>query len=193
MWDKALTTTLAHEFKRCKTAFLIFEMLFLQLLTSKGNQHIKIECYNAYVDFAAHLYEFYVSCIKNDKRYSQNLTSKQTDEVIKIEVARLLKIRRERILHGDAPISENHISVYEITVPENFGENFRKVRNLRSHVNQQRVSFSLSKFYKDYHFFLSLIYEELIWLWDTDLPEAPKQDWGEIESFADAVLQTFRN
>lgn len=187
MLDKTLTITLAHEFKRCKSAFRVYTVLHLRLLNGSNDEDIKIGCYNAYVDFVAHLYEFYLAFIEHDARYPRNPKSEQIDEAMHIEATRLLKIRRDRILRGDAPSWENHISVYEVKIPEEFGRSFRKVRNLRSHVNPQRVDFDLGEFYKKFHHFLYLMYEESIWLWDADESNAPKQDWGEIESFANAI------
>lgn len=151
---KALTTTLAHEFKRCKSAFRIYIILHQRLLSGSNDVDIKIECYNAYVDFVAHLYEFYLGHIKHDSRYPSEPTAEQIDAAMYTEATRLMNIRRDRILNGNAPSWENHISVYELEIPEEFGQSFRKVRNLRSHVNSQRVDFDLGEFYKKFHRFL---------------------------------------
>lgn len=187
MRDAALTTTLAHEFKRCKSAFAVYVMLFQKLQCGQHDENIKLGCYNAYADFVAHLYEFYLACIKSDPRYPANPTTEQIDKAMHIEATKFLNIRRERILRGDSPSWENHISSYEVIIPEAFGREFRKVRNLRSHVNRQRVDFDLGAFYVSFHGFLYIMYEECLWLWDTDDIDAPQQNWGQIEQFAKTV------
>ena len=190
--EKALTTTLAHEFKRCKGAFRVYIILHQRLLAGGADEDIKIDCYSAYIDFVAHLYEFYLACIKQDSRYPSKPTKDQIDEAMHFEATRLMNIRRDRILSGEAPSWENHISVYEVKIPKEFGQSFRKVRNLRSHVNSQRVDFDLGEFYKNFHEFLFLMYQDCICLWDVDKSNAPKQDWGEIENFTNAILPNIK-
>lgn len=192
MWDKALVVTLIHEFRRCKAAFHTYIFLYEQLLVGVNDQNLKLSCYNAYVDFVAHLYEFYLACIEQDKRYPQKLKWNQIDQIMHIEVDRLLKVRRDRIQRGDAAPWENDISVYEVKLPVEFGSRFRKVRNLRSHVNPERVDFNLGEFYENYHSFVYLLYDELLWLWDVNAETVLNQDWGEIEKFADVITRPIK-
>lgn len=185
--DNFLNITLAHEFKRCKDSFSVYLILHDSLLRGKTDENIKIGTYNAYVDFVSHLYEFYLACIINDSRYPKKPSPEQIDAAMHTEASRHLKIRKERILRGDGP-TWDHLSYYEVTIPNEFGKGFRKVRNLRSHVNPQRLAFNLGDFYNKYHRFLYIMYEECIWLWDTDQEGVPKQDWGEIENFTNAII-----
>ncbi len=71
--DKLARVVLAHEFYRCNESFdhfVIFSQ-FKRLYPEKKEYALKV--YNSYTDFAAHLYEFIVGCIKLDsRRLSEN-------------------------------------------------------------------------------------------------------------------------
>lgn len=192
MGEKNLNTTLAHEFKRCKTAWSTYCIFYTLLHEGKAGENIKIGAYDSYVDFASHLYEFYLACIVHDERYPKHPKPDQIDAAMHKEASRLLQMRRDRILRGDAPSWENPVSYYEVQIPDEFGKHFRKVRNLRAHASGQRVTFNLGKFYQDYHRFLYLMYAECTWLWDTDLEGTPKVDWGEIERFSNTIAPSLR-
>lgn len=176
--DTLKTTALAHEFQRCQDSFEVFIYLSSLIVGGAKDRQLGISCYNAYVDFVSQLYEFYLGFAG---RKGQAM-----DIFINNEVSKLLKIRRERILRGDAPAWENHISYYEVEVPEEFGRYFRTVRNLRSHADPSRASFNLAEFYKKYHRFIILLYEEPQWLWNIE--NVKEYDWLEIEMFSKVLF-----
>lgn len=186
MTDRLFTNALVHEFKRCHDAFSRYTGLHLLLLSGNTDRTVAIASYNAYSDFVSHLYEFYVGCIKLDNRFGRNVSGKAADAVINAEVKKLLKIRRERILRGNAATYENHLSHYEVEVPEEFGSMFRSVRNMRSHAIPERSEFDLADFYHKYHRFIYLLFEEPQWLWSTD--KLPDHDCHAIERFAKALV-----
>jgi hypothetical protein len=159
--------------------------LHFLILGGNTDRKISIAGYNAYSDFVAHLYEFYLGCIKRDGRFPRNVSGKAVDAILNAEVKKLLKIRRDRIIRGDAPSYENHISSYEVEVPEEFGSLFRSVRNIRSHAIAKRSEFDLADFYLKYHRFIYLLFEEPQWLWNIE--QVPEHDWLAIEKFAKAI------
>lgn len=183
--EKLLTNSLAHEFQRCRDAFELYAGLHFLILSGETDRNMLIACYNAYSDFVAHLYEFYLGCIKQDHRFPNKVSGKTIDAIINAEVKKLLNIRKDRIIRGDAPPYENHISCYEVEVPDEFGSLFRSVRNNRSHVTAERSEFDLVDFYLKYHQFIYLLYEEPQWLWNME--QFPNHDWLEIERFAKAI------
>jgi hypothetical protein len=156
----------------------------------KPDKKLAISCYNAYVDFIAHLYEFCLGCIRRDERFPNNVSGQGVDSIVNAEVEKLLKIRRDSIVRGDAPPYENHISYYEVQVPKEFGAEFRAVRNIRSHVGEARSHFDLASFYIKYHRFAYLLFESSHWLWRME--KFPDHDWQAIERFALAISQKRR-
>lgn len=173
--DNLKTIALAHEFHRCRESFELFAHLSSLIVSGAVDRQLGIRCYNAYVDFISQLYEFYLG-------FAGGRKGRLVDLFINGAVRRLLKIKRDRILRGNAPSWENHISYYEVEVPEEFGFNFRTVRNLRSHADSLRASFDLSEFFKKYHKFVYLLYEEPQWLWNRE--NVKEYDWLQIERFS---------
>lgn len=186
MNEALLTNTLVREFQRCHEAFFRYDGLHARLLSGNSEPGVAIAAYNAYSDFISHLYEFYLGCIKRDGRFGRNVQGKTVDAILNAEVTKLLKIRRERILRGDAPLYENHISHYEVEVPTEFGAAFRKVRNIRSHAAAERSEFNLANFHAMYHRFIYLLFEEPQWIWNIE--KVPDHDWRAIGAFAKMIV-----
>lgn len=185
MRDTLLTNALAHEFQRCRDAFGYYAYLHSLVLSGNNEKKVAIACYNAYSDFVAHLYEFYLGCIKSDGRFPKKVYGAGVDSILNREVGKLLNIRRERILRGDAEPHENHISYYEVEVPEEFGAQFRAVRNIRSHAMSERSNFDLANFYLKYHRFIYLLFVDPQWLWNIE--QFPEHNWHAIEEFSKAI------
>jgi len=183
--DVLLSNALAHEFHRCREAFEYYAYLHSLVLGGNQEKKISIACYNAYSDFVSHLYEFYLGCIKSDGRFSKRISGAEVDSILNKEVQRILKIRRERILRGNAEPHENHISSYEVEVPEEFGSQFRSVRNIRSHAMSDRSTYNLADFYLKYHRFIYLLFVEPQWLWNIE--KFPEHDWHAIEEFSKVI------
>lgn len=187
--DQALTTTLVHELVLCKDSFERFAALAKMNIMGRRDKAIKIKCHDAYASFLHHLYEFYVGCIKRDLRNTDNLHNDMLDKTFNREVAKLLKNRVDAIQGGYAPSWENHISVYQVEVPTEFGAQFRKIRNRTAHASTKRSvpgnDLPLGQFYKKYHGFVYLLYYSAQWLWTIKDIEA--HDWKSIEDFDLAV------
>jgi len=66
-------------------------------MRDKGTQ---IKCYHAYTSFLHHLYEFYVGCIKRDRRNTKEIDSNSFDKIFNNEVIKLLKNRIDAIENG---------------------------------------------------------------------------------------------
>lgn len=73
-------------------------------------------------------------------------------------------------------------------MPTEFATHFRQTRNRIAHADARRAGgngeVTLPEFYRKYHRYIYLLYEEAEWLWKVD-PES--FDWGEIEAFDLAV------
>ncbi|MHB1117778.1 hypothetical protein [Sideroxydans sp.] len=155
----------------------------------------KIKCHDAYASFLHHLYEFYSGCIKRDFRSTETVRYSVLDQMFNHEVTKLLKNRVDAIKGGYAPSWENHISVYQVEVPTEFGTQFRKIRNRTAHASTKRSSpddeLPLGQFYEKYHNFVYLLYYSAQRLWTVKDIEA--QDWKSIEEFDLAVRPQSRS
>lgn len=185
MRDVLLSNALAHEFQRSRDAFEYYAYLHTLVLSGSYDKKVSVACYNAYSDFVSHLYEFYLGCIKSDARFPRRVRGAEVDSILNQEVRRILKIRRERILRGDAETHENAISYYEVDVPEEFGFQFRTVRNIRSHAMSERSTYNLADFYLKYHRFIYLLFVEPQWSWNME--KFPDHYWHAIEEFSKAI------
>jgi hypothetical protein len=87
-----------------------------------------------------------------------------------------------------APSWENHISVYQVEVPKEFGKRFRIIRNNTAHVNIKRAmpEFTLAQFYEEYHSFVYLLYEAGMTYWNTQNIE--EHNLQSIEEFDLSVI-----
>jgi len=187
--DQALTTTLVHEMFLCKASFEEYAKLAQMNIMGYKGKELKVRCHDAYARFLTHLYEFYVGCIQRDRRSLASVDNKLIDRMLTGEVRKLLRHREEAILNGTAPSWENHISVYQVEVPESFGEQFRKIRNRTAHASVKRSvpgdEITLAGFYSSYHKFVYLLFYHGQWLWTVSDIEA--HNWRAIEDFDLAV------
>jgi hypothetical protein len=183
--DNALTTTIAHEFILCKDSFERFAHFAGLNIMGKRDKLTKIRSHDAYASFLHHLYEFYVGCIKRGKNNLKDLDHRLLGRIFNTEVRKLLNNRVHAIENGYAPSWENHISVYQVDVPEEFGTQFRRIRNRTAHVSIKKArpntELPLAEFYDQYHKFVYLLYSSAQWMWTTKDIEA--QDWKSIEEF----------
>lgn len=183
--DIALSTAIAHEFILCKDSFERFIYYSGLNILGQRDKLTKIRSHDAYASFLHHLYEFYVGCITRNRREIKKLGWQQLDPFFNTEVRKLLGHRIDAINNGYAPSWENHISYYQVEVPEEFGSHFRRIRNRTAHVSFKRVmpstEISLAEFHARYHMFVYLLYYSAQWIWTTEDIEA--QDWKSIEDF----------
>lgn len=188
--DSALTTTIAHEFILCKDSFERFAHYSGLNIMGRRDKLTKIRSHDAYTSFLHHLYEFYVGCFKRDMHNLKDLDYRLLDRIFNAEVRKQLSNRIHAIENGYAPSWENHISFYQIDVPEDFGTQFRRIRNRTAHVSIKRArpnaEMSTAAFYERYHKFVYLLYYAAQW-WSTKDIEA--RDWKSIEEF-DLSVQT---
>jgi hypothetical protein len=166
--DLALATVLAHEFFLCKESFEYCETFFKKNIMGHRSKSIKIKCHNAYSRFLHHLYEFYVGCFKREINDMKKIKHDLLDKLFNNEVKKLLRNKEHSIKNNYAPSWENHVSVYQVSVPEDFGTQFRKIRNRTAHVDIQRSepTLSLARFYDTYHSFIYLLYESAQAWWE---------------------------
>ena len=184
MESPQLANALLHEFQRCRDAFNFYVALQSKIVAKNNDKKIAISCYNAYMDFVSHLYEFYLGNITK-RENCRNAKGKEVDKIINNEVEKLLIKKIEGIKRGEAHQYENDISYYDVTVPEEFGREFRAVRNMRSHAGHERSEYDLASFFIKYHRFVYILFEYPHWLWSAE--EFPDHDWLAIERFANAI------
>lgn len=199
--DKLLNITLTHEFYRCSKAFKNFcnQAVYLESNPSKID---RIDCYNSYVDFLSHLYEFYSSFIKNELKKNKSKTHElhelsnkmqdyeKHDIILNNELKKLLRNRKNRIVNGFEDNLTMTIDFYDLKFPEKFAEHFRYIRNRRNHSDYRRASdnhdISLKDFFKLYHGYILIMYHETKWLWNVNIE---KYDWNGIEEFATEIFK----
>jgi hypothetical protein len=183
--DHALVKTLVHEMYLCRKGFDEFVAFTAMADAEPQCKAHRIGQYSAYAEFVHHLYEFYVGCFKRDRRNTENIRHAELDQLLNAEVYKLLRNKRLAIENGYAPSWENHISVYQVPVPEEFGSVFRKARNRAAHSEFRRAvshsELTLAQFCKEYHFFMYLLYESCLAFWH--IQDIEKIDLGSISEF----------
>lgn len=199
--DKLLNITLTHEFYRCSKAFESFcnQAVYLKSNPSKSD---RIDCYNSYVDFLSHLYEFYSSFIQKELENNKSKTyeihdlynvkkeHEKHDIILNNELRKQLRNRKKRIADGFEDNLAKTLDFYNEKFPEKFAEHFRYIRNRRNHSDYKRASdnhdISLKDFFKLYYSYTLIMYHEAKWLWDVDIE---KYEWNGIEEFATEILK----
>ncbi len=203
--EELLKTVLSHEFSRCNKSFSLFANL-MATLPKQDTKTRRVDCYNAYVDFVSHLYEFYKGLIIRDPKFNQmgiykdypsfkgikkKNEHKMFDIIFNEEVEKLIRNRKLRIKRGiNDNLAGNRIDYYDCKVPESFGEHFRFIRNRTSHTDFKRASgqhdISLKDFFLNYHKFILILHDECRWLWQVD---DNTFDWKDIDNFASEILK----
>lgn len=187
--DQHLTTAIAHEYLKCRDCFNLF-VHNESVKTRVKTKEIRIRSYNLYSDFLLHLYEFYVGCFKRDRNSTEDIHWSDLDKLFTSEAQKLINNTAERIRNGRAPAWENDISYYQVSVPDNFGMHFRRIRNRHGHVDHKRSSgeeITLSEFFKKYHKFIYLLYSSPAWIWL--VKDIENYDFQSIEEFEIAVAE----
>ncbi|GAB7087551.1 hypothetical protein [Marinifilum fragile] len=189
---------LDHEYYRCMDAYISFNY-YLSNPSGKDIKRNRILCYNSYSDFLAHLYEFYIKMIERSSIFQEtgiyeNYESfkckgslKKTDIIIKEEVEKLLRNRKNRIENGYKDNLGFDIVFYDQKVPKEIGQHLSYMRHRRNHVDSKRISddkMSLATFYRKYHNFMVILFEELRWIWQVD---EESFYWVDIEEFAKEI------
>lgn len=199
--DQLQSITLVHEFYRCSKAFKDFCNRAIYLKSNPTNSD-RIDCYNSYVDFLSHLYEFYSFFLKYElkKNKSKNYEildlndnmkdHEKLDKFLTYELKKLLRNRKNRILNGSEDNLAMRIEFYNKKYPEKFAEHFRFIRNRRNHTDFRRASddhdISLKDFFKLYHGYILILYTESRWQWEIDVE---KYEWKGIQEFATEILK----
>lgn len=188
--DTDLCIALDHEFIRCDNSFKEFAALGERMIRHGRSREISLRTYDAYARFIHHLYEFRIGCIAREV-CNTIITNKKRpekttliDNYITSQTQRVLKRWVDDIENGTAPVWANHIDCYKIPIPTDFSRDFREYRNkIIGHVAHERASkLSLTEFYRKYHKFLFLLYQESISFWRNRATEFP--DLGEVTEFS---------
>ncbi|WP_277587544.1 hypothetical protein [Psychrobacillus antarcticus] len=179
--DKKVVKVTVHEFFRCTLAFNSFIVYGPQSTEELDNPKIKQSLlrYNAYSLFVQHLYEYFVSCVKRERKDTRDIPGDEVDILIVAEVDKILRNWLISIDNGYAPSWANSRSYYETPCPKDFGNEFRNIRNSLSHADYRRIHggnrITLSDFYKKYHMYVMLLYDNGI-------------EWWSIENFDEIEL-----
>lgn len=191
--DGSLIATLVHEMFLCTASFERFATLAEANIMGRRDKATKILCHDAYASFIHHLYEFYQGCVQRDKRDLSPVPWHYMDMTFNTEARKALRDKADAINGGYAPSWENHISVYQVEVPDEFGKQLRHIRNRTAHASIKRSTpgdqMPLADFYHAYHGFVYLLFRRGQWLWTVKDIEA--HDWKAIEDF-DLSVQSER-
>jgi len=179
--DKLVVQVIVHEFSRCMVSFnsFISHSPKSEEELKKTSDFQNIIRYNTYASFVQHLYEYFVGCLKRDKQNTKEIHSHEIDTLINKEVNKILNIWRTMIDAGIAPSWANDRSHYEDTCPEDFGKDFRAIRNSISHADYRRLHggtrITLAEFFRKYHKYAMLLYNN-------------GREWWSLEHFDDIHL-----
>ena len=144
---------------------------------------LAVKNYEHYIDFVAHLYEFYIGCIFLEPTLGEKLTAAETDRILTEEARKFLRLKLAAI-DGTAHKWENDRSCYEVEVPDEFGKHWRFMRNRRNHVSLRRhtgADITVSDFYTKYHQFVFLLFSMSQWSWK--IKDYNEFNWGDIAEF----------
>lgn len=167
--DRELCAVLVHEMKLCRRAFAHCEHNLGRMIMGARTPSLPMDCRDAYADFLRHLYEFYVGAFKRDRGTTADIDANTLDRLFNSEVERLLECKRDAIQKERAPEWENHISVYQVHPPSEFGTQFRRIRNANSHADPRRVNprtdWPVDRFYRECHLYAFLLFQAAQWMW----------------------------
>ncbi len=166
---KKFRDAMYHEFTLSEQAFDEFFMLAGANIHGQNDYETLGKLYNSYSKFITHLYEFYVSCFKHDRGETDNISHTDLDALFTSEVEKLMRNMCSLIENGKAPSWVNDLSYYQESVPQDFGQKLRGVRNNTAHVDYRRTGGgnrpSLKEFMDSYHKFLFFLYDSSRYLW----------------------------
>lgn len=155
--DGSLIATIHHESFLMKASRDEFFRLGEKEILSKLTPTEQVQLFSSYSSFLHHLYEFSVACFMrdqgSDRGFSGHDGAIKKDALFQLEATRVFRSIVDRLKSGEGQGWENDISYYDIKVPSDFGEKFRKVRNSTAHAITDRTSgkVDLSDFYENYH------------------------------------------
>lgn len=185
--DRHLVKVIVHEFSRCRLAF----DQFIRLRDIKYNNNLVTDrkldlmTYNAYSLFIQHLYEYFKGCVTRGRKETGNIPPEIIDGLVNNEVNKILRNWRNAIDNNYSPQWANARSYYEDSCPDKFGTDFRNIRNNVAHVDYRRIEggnrITLTEFYKNYHKYIILLYDNGRKFWD--IQEFEDLDFGDITSF----------
>jgi hypothetical protein len=186
--NRDIEVALAHEFWCCKRQFDSFLFHAALLPISPTKQH-RLEAFTAYGNFIRHLYTFYEGIIKF--RNAELIAGLKTHEV-GIKISSLMNLEVEKLIrnkvfvyNSDPTLDKReikHFTAHE--VPDQFGKDFRQMRNRFSHAEITRVSktdLTLFYFFQQYHKYLLLMYQSCAFTWNIE--DIERYDWQEIDEF----------
>ncbi len=154
--------------QRCRAAFARFEYFGGRDVMGDRSTNNSRQNHDAYAEFLRTLYEFYVGSFQRDRQSLRAIEGDELDLLFTQLTERYLARRRDLIRRGYASDSENDISHYEVPVPREFAQQFRRIRNANSHVSIHRIEsdrdWSLGDFYDRCHRFVMVLYQDA-WSW----------------------------
>ncbi len=190
--DKDIEVTLSHEFWCCKREFDAFTYYGTFLLVSDSKKEIRLAAFTAYGNFIRHLYSFYEGIIKHRNtdllEGKSNVIANKISELMSDEVRKL--IRNKALVYQSRQELDSREMKYlvESEVPDQFGVDFRQMRNRFSHSIPSRVNMSqitLDEFYNRYHRYMLLLLEACSFSWT--VKDTNSFDWQEIDRFLNVL------
>lgn len=169
--DGALITTIHHESFLMKISHDEFVRLGEKQICAGLSATEQVLLFSSYTSFLHHLYEFCVACFMreqgSDKGFSGPTGSKKKDTLFQAEASRIFRGLVDKLHRGLGEGWENDVSYYDVVIPRDFGEKFRKVRNSTAHAISERASgdIDLTEFYGKYHKFVYEIYRAAFRYW----------------------------
>ncbi|WP_425668768.1 hypothetical protein ACPSL3_10190 [Vibrio owensii] len=165
-----LVKAIYHEFCRCQDAFEQFMRVSNVMILKGHTPEVAYFAYNSYTSFLHHLYEMSIALrhrelgdtspsLKGTKFKKQH---ERHDAYFNGLAQRIMDRYAHNIKKGIAPVWVNDLSYYEVSVPDDFGKDFRHIRNKTlAHVDPRRVrDYDLTEFYSKYHKFVYEIYRD---------------------------------
>jgi len=169
--DSALIATIHHESFLMKASHDAFVRLGQKQIVSELSAVEQVQLFSSYTSFLHHLYELSVACFMRDQGSDEGFSGRpgsvKKDKLFQAEASRVFRGFVDRLQSGQGEGWENDISYYDVEIPTDFGEKFRKVRNFTAHAITDRTAgaIDLSDFYADYHKYVYELYRSLHRYW----------------------------
>jgi len=190
---KDIEVALSHEFWCCQREFESFVHHAVLLFSMDNEKNVRIQAFTAYGNFIRHLYTFYEGMIKYR---NANLLDGAKGQAIGKKISKLMNeevkklIRNKALVYNSSPEldSREMMNLVESEVPEQFGTDFRQMRNRFSHAATSRINrkeVTLSDFYNRYHRYMMLLYQTCSFTWNIE--KVDQYDWLEIDNFLKVI------
>ena len=180
---KDIIDTLGHELFSASDYYRTFKDC-IKLLKTHNDRFLEVRAYLAYSNMLRSLFEYYVGIFKLNSGDTKNINADILDQRMWRTARNLVNFYR--------PIEQFTTPNYPKSVPDEFGRDFRVIRNRISHADFRRMQnsdrrneISLSEFYLKYDFFINKMIYHPQFSWDGE--NYAGYSWEPVHEFSETL------